>query len=743
MINEYLDNTYAMPLKRYMNMSDGDKAWECCNRCPWLAKDFIENNEEVYEKVEELMADGKLTEDLFDFESYEFAEEIGDLFNGELSEYADDFVKYVSYYGDTEIPLFCVADYVKDIHNEWLVHMTDNYSGVWHEGFNVGVEIDDLAYTPDRGGTKWKYGPGYNFAFEADQADVAEHSGYGKYCILFQASGVEIYHHGDEQYQVIFYGPTAKNLIFIEKPDYGDYAGMWCIEDEQYSGRYLCHFDDLQDAVYWAINNFPQYMNHLTGRAQPKRFERNIQKAKEKKMTTTNENKTKTIILREEQVEKFKDKMDMTPDKFNSNIRYFLHQLMADPVNAQPPTSLKMAGITRGRLLKLLIKRGIIERHEKINDKDNDGNLKTATMKVSFTVKDKIPDEVEYKVPKTDFDRKVEKLRREIFEKNVKVNETKFNTRLGDQIAIAKNSPLTMGFIAPPEDKNKPDNVVWLANRAAEAWNAEIGKKDLDEDGGGATSAGASGQFSQPLFGTIRRTIQEAINDNVDFSNRYRDLGGGFDVPLEDGSTQKSLVTIQNKSTKALYHICFDGGNFNIFRDMRNGEPCEHVSYVFDNLLDAFENNGYVNVNEMSTKPNGRVFKISEEQMKAIEEATATTTVGDYTYDVPLGVNPSDETMKRHNGEGGSVSINHVEESKKHKGKDFFKEHGIKEISCGLGFSEKEQKWYGWSHRAIYGFGIGDKSYRNGTKGKNEIGKTIKTLEQAKEAAKRFAESVS
>lgn len=26
--------------------------------------------------------------------------------------------------------------------------------------------------------------------------------------------------------------------------------------------------------------------------------------------------------------------------------------------------------------------------------------------------------------------------------------------------------------------------------------------------------------------------------------------------------------------------------------------------------------------------------------------------------------------------------------------------------SC-IGYSEKEQKWYGWSHRAIYGFGIG------------------------------------
>lgn len=26
---------------------------------------------------------------------------------------------------------------------------------------------------------------------------------------------------------------------------------------------------------------------------------------------------------------------------------------------------------------------------------------------------------------------------------------------------------------------------------------------------------------------------------------------------------------------------------------------------------------------------------------------------------------------------------------------------------CSIGFSERDQKWYGWSHRAIYGFGIG------------------------------------
>jgi len=31
---------------------------------------------------------------------------------------------------------------------------------------------------------------------------------------------------------------------------------------------------------------------------------------------------------------------------------------------------------------------------------------------------------------------------------------------------------------------------------------------------------------------------------------------------------------------------------------------------------------------------------------------------------------------------------------------------------CSVGFCEKDQKWYGWSHRAIYGFGLGSVTKR-------------------------------
>ena len=28
---------------------------------------------------------------------------------------------------------------------------------------------------------------------------------------------------------------------------------------------------------------------------------------------------------------------------------------------------------------------------------------------------------------------------------------------------------------------------------------------------------------------------------------------------------------------------------------------------------------------------------------------------------------------------------------------------------CSIGFNKSKKKWYGWSHRALFGFGIGDK----------------------------------
>ena len=76
----------------------------------------------------------------------------------------------------------------------------------------------------------------------------------------------------------------------------------------------------------------------------------------------------------------------------------------------------------------------------------------------------------------------------------------------------------------------------------------------------------------------------------------------------------------------------------------------------------------------------------------------------------------------------------------------FFGKRGKSGVAS-IGFSLKNQKWYGWSHRAIAGFAIGDKLFESPfgddqTPFTQHGKKTITTLEEAREAARRFAEYV-
>ena len=84
------------------------------------------------------------------------------------------------------------------------------------------------------------------------------------------------------------------------------------------------------------------------------------------------------------------------------------------------------------------------------------------------------------------------------------------------------------------------------------------------------------------------------------------------------------------------------------------------------------------------------------------------------------------------------------------------KKRGIRHIQkamnthsvASIGLHVAEGKWYGWSHRAICGFGIGDKIFQenfgNDETLYTEHGRvTIKQLNQAKLGAIKFAASVS
>jgi hypothetical protein len=67
---------------------------------------------------------------------------------------------------------------------------------------------------------------------------------------------------------------------------------------------------------------------------------------------------------------------------------------------------------------------------------------------------------------------------------------------------------------------------------------------------------------------------------------------------------------------------------------------------------------------------------------------------------------------------------------------------------CSVGFSTKDGKWYGWSHRAIYGFMIGSKCKKGdchyvAVKDGGRGSWTAKTVADARQMACDFAEDVS
>lgn len=148
-----------------------------------------------------------------------------------------------------------------------------------------------------------------------------------------------------------------------------------------------------------------------------------------------------TIIMTEDMANQIKDAKEMTEYKFISNTKAFLSRLMDDPVHADVPESLALNGYDRRRMIAILRKNNIIERHEKISDKDDEGNPKKATMLVS------------YKVPKNNLDRKLKKLYIKLFEVNVppkEINEDGEGGAMGGATNCASSAGSYVGKMNGP-----------------------------------------------------------------------------------------------------------------------------------------------------------------------------------------------------------------------------------------------------------------------------------------------------
>ncbi len=195
------------------------------------------------------------------------------------------------------------------------------------------------------------------------------------------------------------------------------------------------------------------------------------------------------IILNESDVQRlqkisegYDKEMEMTEQKFHSHIRKFISQILQDPVNAQPSILLKANGLNRSILLKYLLNSGILIRDERISDRDENGEPKTATMMVKF------------RCPKKNFDRKIQKLYMRFFEKNL-----------------------------PP--------------RQIHLRNEEINEEGEGGAIGGATSAASSGQFIQPFGSVQRRKMPTEIEETTTTMNT-----GNYQYTVPFGGDKETLA---------------------------------------------------------------------------------------------------------------------------------------------------------------------------------------------------------
>lgn len=140
----------------------------------------------------------------------------------------------------------------------WLIHFSDNASNIKRDGFRYGQEsVAHLGIT-----SQSPFGSdssGFNFAYVALDPDSFEGEKYGREAVMFQNSAQVLYHHGDSEYQAIFYGPdvSPKNMVLIERD-----GGDWVVRNTK-TGRTIFS-GDLKAVQNWVVNNFAQYRNVIT-----------------------------------------------------------------------------------------------------------------------------------------------------------------------------------------------------------------------------------------------------------------------------------------------------------------------------------------------------------------------------------------------------------------------------------------------------------------------------------------------
>ena len=147
--------------------------------------------------------------------------------------------------------------------NTWLIHFSNNARDIRWNGFKQGIwDMNKLGLTTYYSDAAKKKS-GYNFAFLAGSREAyfaASKGRYGKHAVMFQGSGVHIYHYSDEENQIVFWGPDVdpKKCVLLLN-EHGDWTIYSRLTDRKLFSGYF------EEAEKWVMQNAFQYRRHLFG----------------------------------------------------------------------------------------------------------------------------------------------------------------------------------------------------------------------------------------------------------------------------------------------------------------------------------------------------------------------------------------------------------------------------------------------------------------------------------------------
>lgn len=151
------------------------------------------------------------------------------------------------------------------VKNDWLVHFSEFYEKIAYEGFLFGVRRGDMKGLAL---STWKSlddkelinMDGYVFCYPLNQF-YTNLFGRGTGFVIFQGSGIKVYHKGDNEFQVITMKDSAKNFIPVHWNDNEDRYEIRDKESEKvyWVGKEDSFEDMMENLNDWIENNIRQY----------------------------------------------------------------------------------------------------------------------------------------------------------------------------------------------------------------------------------------------------------------------------------------------------------------------------------------------------------------------------------------------------------------------------------------------------------------------------------------------------